>query len=260
MKKGLLAILFLVMGESMISQAKIEFINSKVLESRSAFSIKLPDDYNKNSNEAHPVILVLNSRYLMEPVMGQTQFQNYFNTMPNPIIVGIDADNIPSESKFYDFINEELLHHLDVNYKTNGFRVVVAHADTGQNLNALLINNANLFRAYLNLSPELTESTRFKVTEKLESLQKDVIYYLATAKNDRPDKRADLLLANAEFQEVTNTHLIYYFDDFRGASEHTLVTRGIAKAFEVIFKNHEMKNNEVKKDNVISYENILEKD
>jgi predicted alpha/beta superfamily hydrolase len=228
------------------AQPVIESLNSKALNTKRSFKIKLPKNYDAESPLKHPLIIVLDGDYLFNPVVGQTEFQTYFDDMPSSIIVGVmhedsrfsdtyhdEVTGLPMDlgAKIYEFIGNELIPHIDDQYNTSHFRVVVGHDLTANLMNSFMLKEEPLFHAYVNISPEFVGDMGQNVVDRMTWLKKDVVYYMATASDDVKSLRSDILMTDNSIKEIDNKHLSYYFDDFEEASHYSLVSRGIARAF-----------------------------
>lgn len=271
MKKDLLFVLFLFVCGSVMTQTALESIDSRVLDSKQSISIKLPKNYNQNSYAEHPVILVLDGDYLFKPVIGQTDFQVYFENMPSSIIVGINYDSykltskvhdegsvLDSDIKFSKFIGEELLPYLDKKFNTSNFRVVVGYKHSANLMNSFLLNEHSPFQAYVNLSPEFTKDMSEKIIKRIQVLNDDIIYYMASSKSGVKSNRTHALYVNEELKYINNNNFKFYFDDFDDMPHHTMVMSGVARGFEKVFEIYSPITNKKTNNKVLSYEHILD--
>ena len=252
-----------------MAQITKESIDSKVLNAKQSITIKLPKNYNESSAVKHPVILVLDGDYLFNPVIGQTDFQTYFDIMPSSIIVGINhgnnwfSDDVSSESlalggEFSEFVSEELLPYLDGKYHTNKFRVIVGHQKSTNFLNSFLLKDQPPFQAYISISPEFRGDMSQKIVKKLQALNNNVVYYMASTTNDLDSVVTNVISTSKDLNTVVNKHFKFYFDNFDSLSHHTMVMSAIARGFEKVFNNYKpIKDNQIK-DNVVSYENTMD--
>ena len=274
MKKSILFYFILFMCAQITAQPVIESLNSKALNTKRSFKIKLPKNYDAESPLKHPLIIVLDGDYLFNPVVGQTEFQTYFDDMPSSIIVGVmhedsrfsdtyhdEVTGLPMDlgAKFYEFIGNELIPHIDDQYNTSHFRVVVGHDLTANLMNSFMLKEEPLFHAYVNISPEFVGDMGQNVVDRMTWLKKDVVYYMATASDDVKSLRSDILMTDNSIKEIDNKHLSYYFDDFEEASHYSLVTRGIARAFEKVFDIYGPITDKEVKEKILGYEGTLDK-
>ena len=89
MKKALLLLFGVLYCASNYAQITYEELESYELNQTRQLKIKLPKDYDEDSELKHPVIVVFDGDYLFEPVIGQVDFQTYFDDMPGSIVVGV---------------------------------------------------------------------------------------------------------------------------------------------------------------------------
>jgi len=272
-KRAVTCMLLMAYCATTFAQISYETFESKKLNSTRKFKIKLPNDYDENSDRMHPVIVVFDGDYLFEPVVGQTDFQTYFDDMPSSIVVGImhedvrfydtysdEVSGLPIEfgAQFYEFIGTELLPYLDINYNTSKFRVAVGHNKTGNLINSFLLKESPLFQAYVNISPDFQGNMSDNIMTRTEWLKEDIIYYLATAKNDIKHIRQNVLQTDANLKLIDNLKLSYYFDEFEEASHYTMVTRGISRAFDKIFDIYRPIRDKEIKEKVLPFEGTLD--
>lgn len=271
-KTILIVIICLVYGAS-FSQTIYKDISSERLSAVRQLKIKLPKDYNPNSELKHPVIVVFDADYLFEPVVGQVEFQTYFDDMPSSIIVGVmqgsdrrfDAyfdpvTGMPEQSglRFSEFISKELLPYIDTKYNTSNFRVAVGHNTMGHFINSYIFQPETQFQAYVCLSPDFTGSMQNVLAQQLEASEKAIFYYMATAQKDITEIRDNILEVNTLLKQVSNTNVTYYFDDFKDETHYTLVNGAIAKSFDKIFELYNPLREKELKEKVLNYEGTLD--
>ena len=273
MKKNLLFIFSMFFCVTLLAQIKIENFDSRILNSTRNIKIKLPNNYNSEDNLKHPIVIVLDGDYLFNPVVGQTDFQTYFDDMPGSIIVGVMHDNyrfndtyhdevsglpINLGADFYEFIGKELIPYIDGNYNTSKFRIVVGHDLTANFMTSFLLKDQPLFQAFVNISPDFVGDMSENIVNRMEWLKEDTIFYMATSSDDDKSIKKNVLQVNAEINKIENEHLSYYFDEFEEASHFSLATRGIARAFEKMFNIYGPITDEEIDDKVIGYEGTLD--
>jgi predicted alpha/beta superfamily hydrolase len=258
----------------LLAQISYDQIKSSNLNSVRNLKIKLPENYDPDSELKHPLIIVFDGDYLFEPVSGQVDFQTYFDDMPGSIIVGIvqgkeryydgycdEVTGLPKESglRFHDFVANELIPYLDYKYNTSKFRVAVGHDLMGNFINSYLFKEDPLFQAYVCISPDLSGTVKDYLGKRLEFFKDDIFYYMATSDKDLPDIRAAVLNVNTQINEVKNQNLTYYFDDFKNDTHYTLVTSAISKSFDKIFELYKPLREKELEEKVLPYEGTLDK-
>jgi len=273
MKRAFFFTMFLTFSFGLFAQITIKDFKSRKLNSTRQIKVKLPKNYNEESTQKYPLIIVFDGDYLFVPVVGQTEFQTYFDQMPSSIIVGIsqgserpfdsmvdEVTGLPFESgaRFFEFIGQELIPYLDGKYNTSKFRVAVGHNIMGNFINSFMMKDLPLFHAYVNLSPDLNGSMGDNIAKRLEWIKDDVFYYMATSSNDKTYLRNEIIQTHEKIKAIDNSKLTYYFDDFEGESHYTLVTGAISKAFDKIFEMYKPLHEKELKEKVLPYEGTLD--
>nr|WP_321245158.1 alpha/beta hydrolase-fold protein [uncultured Psychroserpens sp.] len=273
MKKTLLFIFSMMFCAQTYAQVTFEKFESRKLNSTRELKIKLPDNYDPDSDLKHPVIIVFDAEYLFEPVSGQVSYQTYFDEMPKSIIVGVvqgkerfydsyfdEVSGLPFESgdRFYKFIDQELIPYIDSKYNTSKFKVAVGHDLMGNFINSFLFQDTPIFQAYINLSPDFKGTMSQNVATRLEWLENDVFYYMATANGDIKPIRDRIRQTNEDLKVLDNQNLTYYFDELVGDSHYTLVTGALSKALDRIFELYKPLDEKELKEKAFPYEGTLD--
>jgi predicted alpha/beta superfamily hydrolase len=274
MRKTILIVLACLLCTPIVAQIKNDEIISSKLNVVRQLKIKLPKNYDPNSELKHPLIIVFDGDYLFEPVSGQVDFQTYFDDMPGSIIVGVmqgkdrnydgycdEITGLPKESglRFHDFVADELIPYLDNTYNTSKFRVAVGHDLMGNFINSYLFKEKPLFQAYVCISPDISGTVKNYLGERLDFFKDDIFYYMATSDKDLPRIRGAVLEANSQISEVKNQYLTYYFDDFKNDTHYTLVTSAITKSFDKIFQLYKPLREKELDEKVLTYQGTLDK-
>ncbi|MEZ4801780.1 MAG: alpha/beta hydrolase-fold protein [Gelidibacter sp.] len=273
MKKALIFVACLMLSTHVFTQVKYEKFESRILNTTRQLKIKLPKNYDPDSEVKHPVIIVFDGDYLFEPVVGQVSYQTYFDEMPESIVVGIvqgferfydsyfdEVTGLPIESgaRFYQFVGEELLPYIDANYNTSKFRVAIGHDVMGNFINSFLVSDQPLFQAYINLSPDLKGNMAENIANRLKFMKDDVFYCLATSDDDIPAIRKVVNAMDSQLKMTDNKALTYYFDELQGDSHYTMVTGALSKALDQIFDIYKPLDEKELKEKVLTYEGTLD--
>ena len=274
MRKTILMVLACIVCSPIFAQISYDEIKSSKLNIVRQIKIKLPKNYDPSSELKYPLVIVFDGDYLFEPVIGQVDFQTYFDDMPGSIIVGVmqgeernydgycdEITGLPKESglRFHDFVAEELIPYLDNKYNTSKFKVAVGHDLMGNFINSYLFKDDPLFQAYVCISPDLSGTVKDYLGKRLEFFKDDIFYYMATSDKDLPSIRNAVLNANSQVSEVKNQYLTYYFDDFKNETHYTLVTSAISKSFDKIFELYKPLREKELEEKVLTYEGTLDK-
>lgn len=273
MKPALTLIIFFVLTFSVTGQVVFEQYESRQLNSTRQLKIKLPKNYDAESELKHPVIVVFDGEYLFGPVSGQVSFQTYFDEMPESIIVGVyqgkdrfydsfydEVSGLPFESgeRFYKFIAQELIPYIDANYNTSKFKVAVGHNIMGNFINSFLFHETPIFQAYINLSPDFKGKMHENVATRLEWLENDVFYYMATSDKDIKRIKERIQSTNQRLSSLENQKLSYYYDELKGDSHYQLVTGALSKAMDRIFELYKPLDEKELREKVFPYEGTLD--
>ncbi|WP_179343241.1 alpha/beta hydrolase [Winogradskyella ursingii] len=273
MRKTILIVLTYLLCLPLLAQVSYKDLNSAKLNTTRQLKIKLPKNYDPSSEVKYPLIIVFDGDYLFEPVVGQVDFQTYFDDMPSSIVVGVvqgeerfydgycdEVTGLPTESglRFHDFVATELIPYLDDKYNTSKFRVAVGHDVMGNFINSYLFKEHPIFQAYVSISPDLSGNVQDYLGKRLEVFDKDIFYYMATSENDVINIRDAVLKADAQISTVENKNLTYYFDDFKNETHYTLVTGAIARSFDKIFELYKPLREKELKEKVLPYEGTLD--
>jgi predicted alpha/beta superfamily hydrolase len=249
-------LLFLLVSSLLSAQKKTEEITSKTLNATRTISVVTPASYEAKKDKKYPLLLLLDGEYLVDPFAGTLAYTDYWNDLPEVIIVGIDQNKqneraidcriseetgLPDEfgEKFFDFISLELLPYLEKKYRIAPFKIIGGHDLTAGYINYFLYKEKPLFNAYIAFSPELPTDMDVHVPERLAELQVPIFYYLATAEGDVMRLQKGIKKLNEGIKAVANPSLKYYFDDFKNATHYSLVTFGIPEALYHIFSSYQ---------------------
>tara|TARA_R110000744_G_scaffold208401_1_gene327060 strand:+ start:32720 stop:33544 length:825 start_codon:yes stop_codon:yes gene_type:complete len=200
-------------------------IHSTILNEERICLISLPDSYNDSSDvdKKYPILILLDGATFFTVTSRTVHFmsseRNRNNFMPETIVVAIE--NIDRERdftvtkiktkrpntmgggrKFLNFIEKELVPHIDKNYRTKPYRTLVGHSLGGLlTLNSYMDKNS-VFNAYISIDPSIwwnEEMMKSKV-DSISTISLNKKLYMATANQGednykRNKKRHDSLYA-----------------------------------------------------------------
>ncbi|KUY30659.1 alpha/beta hydrolase-fold protein [Elizabethkingia ursingii] len=153
-----------------LSDNKAIVIDSKVLKEQRSIWIHFPISYN-TSNKRYPVLYLLDGEGHFKYVSELTDYLSGYdrNRIPEMIVVGIvnvsrSRDFTPGKennntydaagnSKFFQFVQDELVPYIDQNYKTQPYRILSAHSLAGLFSLYVQARNPYLFQASVLISP-----------------------------------------------------------------------------------------------------------
>jgi predicted alpha/beta superfamily hydrolase len=181
-------------------------IYSNILNEERSLLIHVPTSYEK-SQRKYPVLYVLDGGqiFTFSKVTGTVE-RMAFGVIPNMIIVGIkntdrERDMFPMKTKddptsgsaenFQKFISEELIPFVDRNYRTESFRILNGTSNSAFFTIYVLLENPNLFSAYIASSPTLLGWFENRLSKKFDERKNkneafNKILYLIYGENDFP--------------------------------------------------------------------------
>ncbi len=147
---------------------------SDLLNEQRTVLIGKPKGYD-SSEESYPVIYLLDGGSHFHHVTGITSFLASVREIPEFLVVGIpntdrNRDLTPptqnaQESEefqgsggadiFLDFISQELIPHIQNNYRTGSYSILIGHSFGGLFAAHALLDRPNTFSGYLLISPSL---------------------------------------------------------------------------------------------------------
>jgi predicted alpha/beta superfamily hydrolase len=157
----------IVIGERVV-------IRSEILNEERSLLIGKPDNYEQGSS-THPVLILLDGDTHFHYTTGLAKSLAGNQLMPGLLVVGIlnterardftppavDARlsaAVPGSGgagKFRSFISDELMPWLDENYRTHAYKILVGHSLGGLFAIDTLLEQPELFDAYIAISPSL---------------------------------------------------------------------------------------------------------
>ena len=248
-------LLFLIFSTSLYCQKSSELFNSASLGESREITIGLPASYAKNPDKKYPILVLLDGDYLFDPFFGALSFGEYWEDIPETIVVGInqnknnerenDSDFDQNEgvpmgtgAKFFEFVGGELLPYIEKKYRTLPFRIIAGHDTTAGFLNFFLYKEQPLFNAYISLSPDLVPEMENLIPTRLQALKQPVFYYQSTADGDLDKTENKIKVLQENIKIIKNDKLNYKFDDFKSASHYSLVLFSIPSALYQIFESY----------------------
>lgn len=229
---------------------------SRHLNENRIITVSLPASYHKNKEKKYPLLVLLDGDYLFNAFYGALSYGNYWDEMPETIIVGIhqnknneresdceidDATGHPIEKglKFFDFIATELLPNLEKKYRITPFKTIAGHDLTASYLNLFLYKESSPFSAYISLSPELANGMEAQIPKQLSKTRTPVFYYQSYSDKDLKEYQEGIKVLHSNILTIKNENLHYKQDEFKDASHYSLVLHSIPNALYHIFESYQ---------------------
>jgi predicted alpha/beta superfamily hydrolase len=243
-----------LIANTFFGQRITESIETKKIGTR-AFTVVTPPSYESSPEKKYPTLVLLDGEYLLDPFEGALKYGNYWDDLPEMIIIAIHQNNgdtrftdsvfddagFPSGSgaQFFEFIGQELFPYLESKYRTLPFRVIAGHDTTAGFLNFYLYKDNPIFNGYISLAPEMAPEMESRVADRLSKLTKPVFYYQATGENDLAEINKKATELDTKIKAIPNQKFGYLNDTFKGASHYSLVIKAIPNALYFIFDGYQ---------------------
>lgn len=234
------------------SQKLKDSLLSKKLDAYRYLTVSLPPSYDRETKKVYPLLFLLDGDYLFDPFQGALSYGNYWDDLPEVIIVGLaqnreneratdctfdDSTGLPEGKgeSFFEFIGGELMPFLQNKYRISPFKIIAGHDVTAGYINLFLYKDNPLFNAYISLSPELATEMEVRVAERLATFKQNMFYYQSSADGDIKKMRAKITTLDENIKAANNPNLNYKYEDFKGASHYSLVLYSIPSALYQFF-------------------------
>ena len=267
MKKSLLFLLF-IFSSPIFSQKIIDTIASKSLDEDREITISLPNSYENQPKQRFPILVLLDGDFLFDPFQGALSYGNYWDDLPEVIIIGITqnknnersadctidkTNGLPSEKgeRFYEFIGLELIPYIEKKYRVAPFKMIAGLDTTASFLNYFLFKDTPVFDAYIAMSPEHPSGMEEQIPDRLAVITKPIFYYHSIGDGDSKKMRNRNIALDELAKKIEKNSLYYKFDDFKGASHYSLVLNSIPSALYHIFSVYQPISNSEYNDKIV---------
>lgn len=170
----------------------VDSIYSDHLKEQRNFWVKLPENYNPSIAEKYPVVYLLDG-FSLENTLNVV-YENYWgHYLPHMILVGISnsthrtRDLTPTQIKMRSgsamdeetggadnltqFIENELIPHIDSNYTTSPYRTLIGHSYAGLFTINTMLNHSHLFKNYIAIDPSIEWDNQYILNQAKEKLK-----------------------------------------------------------------------------------------
>lgn len=166
-----------------IEVGKIITISSKVLNEDRNIFVYLPVGYDR-TEEKYPVIYILDGRGNFVFASAIANFLSRIQRMPRSIVVGIpntdrtrdftpsnvnESQNSGGADKFLEFMESELIPHINENYRTHSYRTLFGHSLCGMFAIYTLFEKPEMFNSSIAVSPYLQYDNQY-VVQRVDSI------------------------------------------------------------------------------------------
>ncbi len=252
--KKIILIIFALASFKNFAQISKDTINSKKLFEKREIIISVPESYSKNSKKTYPLLVLLDGDYLFDAFNGAVKYGNYWDDLPEMIIVGIsqnaneeryddctiDQENgLPTKkgAQFFEFIGGEILPYIESKYNIAPLKIIAGHDVTAGFINYFLYKDSPLFNGYIALAPEMPAKMEVYIPQRLAAFNKNIFYYHSSAGGDTKDMKEASLLLDTNIKAINNPKLNYKFDELSNASHYSVVLYSIPNALYQFFES-----------------------
>ena len=251
------ALLFLVLIANFIgfSQTITDTISSEKLDEKRTIQISLPKKYDKNNKKGYPILVVLDGDYLFEPFVGAIKYANYWQDLPEMIVVGVHQ-NVKDEryedcktdsetglptgkgSKFFEFIGGELMNYMQTKYSCNQLKIIAGHDVTAGFANLYLYKSPPIFSAYISLNPEMPNDMEANLYERLSAIKQSIFFFHSLSEGDTSEMKLVNKKLDENLKSIKNESLNYKFLEQKG-SHYSSVLSAIPDALYSLFEGYQ---------------------
>lgn len=247
-------------GDALGLDYKIEFLTSQyVLGGGRQIKIALPNNYDPKKK--YPVFYITDGEWRNFEVA-----KNYLESMagdpygiiPETILVGIihgssngesnrnkDLDVLYEETgqQFKNFLFQELVPHINKEYSTSGFNVMIGHSNGAEYNHYLFLEEDNPFQGFISISTNFFGKQKNKdVDTRMGNTMKNYngntfYYFVANAKYDSPDR----IQAGDDYENMYNTDpnpKLQFQKKFYEKDHNSVVPPALFDAISFIYKDY----------------------
>ena len=232
-------------------------LKSDILNEDRQILISTPAGYDQSSAK-YPVMYLLDGNAHFHHTTGIIQFLTSVGNMPQMIVVAIPntqrtRDLTPATSDtssrfrnaggaddFLKFITRELMPHVESNYRTQPYKLLVGHSFGGLFAINTLLNRPDFFDAYVAISPSLWWDTQRLIDDAKPFLQSNSglkKFLFVTLGNEG----GNMLPAAQAFVQVLKRHapvgLEWQYDHMENETHGSIPHRTTYNALEKLYTN-----------------------
>ncbi len=238
-----------------LGQRPRDTIFSQKLNADRTFTVSLPLSYDKTKDKKYPLLLLLDGEYLFDVFNGNFAFGNYWDDLPEVIIVGLDQnqnnqreadclmnqEGLPDETgaAFFEFIGAELVPALEKQFRLSPFRIIAGHNVTAGFMNLFLYKEDPIFSGYISMGAEFGEQMMERIPVMLKTAKKPIFYYHSAADGDLQHNLKGIQTLDTNIKTILHSNLNYRYDEFKGASHYSLVAYSVPNAIYHIFSSYQ---------------------
>ena len=224
-----------------------ELNNERILK------IYVPDSYKEDSTRVYPLAVVLDAEYLFDIYVANSKLFALKDKAPEQIVVGIYQNQrnerktdceisisngllTETSSKFYKFIKNELMNHIQSKYRISPFKTIVGNTLTANFANYFLVENNPLFNSYININPLFPPEVGGLFKGKVPGLDRNTYFYMNTGDYNGTKKDEAINQIHYILNNIENENFIYKFDEFNNSTKISSIGQAIPAALAHLFE------------------------
>ncbi|WP_062569975.1 alpha/beta hydrolase-fold protein [Pseudoalteromonas arabiensis] len=232
-------------------------IHSKILSERRDLLINLPSSYDQNKTLTYPVVFLTDGLRNFNHASGTLDLLTQSHEAQEMIIIAIKntqraRDFTPTYDESYnkwgvsggadnflDFIEHELIPHINENYRTNNFKILSGHSLGGLLVIHSLQTRPELFQAHFAFSPSLWwhDGVIFKNTKTFYEKGGNLNSYLYM---NLANEKGQMLSSFEKYEHLLKNHNLkgfsYDIDVVEEENHSTSAMVGHNKAYTHLYK------------------------
>jgi uncharacterized protein len=228
-------------NDKSVTIGKKEVITSKILNENRTLWVYTPNltSQNPNLEKRYPVLYLLDGGahfYSTVGIIQQLSQANGNGTLPEMIVVAIENTNrvrdfVPSNdlhnpNPFIEFLSFELIPHIDKNYKSAPYKMLVGHSLGGLTVIDILNNFPELFNAHIAIEPSMWYDNEKYLRNTIAELPKQNMsgkrLFIATANTLPKGMKLSQLKKDKTF-ETQHIRSIFKLEKFLKANTNGLI-------------------------------------
>lgn len=258
---------FKILDSTDFSIGTIDTIHSNILNEAREYTISLPTSYEGDDfyvKKSYPILILLDGQRLFHLASGMIQNMSSggIEQIPEMIVVAVsnthrNRDFLPpatnndsiidTSQKFRQFIETELIPHLESQYRSNSCKILAGHSFGGLfAVNSFLA--ASSFNAYLAIDPSLwwgeEQSNQAAKTFLQQPLKKTVSIYISQANNpfhqgieaNRMGRAIQSFKRTLEASSDKNLH--YHVDFFEQEDHFSVPLLSLYQGLQYLFEGY----------------------
>ena len=254
-KETTILIIILLSLNNLMATTDTLSISSKILNENRTILISTPYGYDfDDKNSKYPLVILTDGEWHHDLVNNASKLL-YQDGFPKVIIASIintdrsrdltisntqEQQTSGGASKFYKFINEELIPSLKDNYQVSNHTTLLGHSAGGLFTTYAMIQDNNPISAFVTATPTIRWDN-FKIINKFDDnlirklYEKDLYFYLSIG-NETGNERLGVIKLDSILARTDSSKFDYSFKEYKEESHATVPWKAYFDGLKFIFK------------------------